>query len=443
MSIARIDFNRYALPGEELAAAAPNRAAVLAMYGFLLVVIAAPMMQIKENVRYTGQGDLAREIAFVVVLAMALVATQGAQGAQGVRRFFNVPVTLALALGWCWLSMVWAMNPDVTIRRLLLTTMIVVIIFNLAQALRFEETVRIVRRVFVITLAASYAAVLLAPSIGIHRAADVAGIGIDPDLIGCWKGVLAHKNYAGVACAFTVILFTFDARGMRLLPRAAVILGALLFLYKTRSKTSAGILVAAIVCGWLFTMYNPRRRVAVVSIIVVVAAAIAIFVYYDWDALSAPFNRPDAFTGRVQIWKVLVEYHSDHPLGSGYGSFWNIGPDRQMLHYVKSTNWVAGQPQAHNGYLDLLVQLGMPGLILGILAFIVAPIGRLLVSLEARRAQGGMLLAMIIFSAGHNFTESSYLDRDQLVEVFCLLAIALVGVIARPNRAKRAARLIP
>jgi O-antigen ligase len=190
-------------------------------------------------------------------------------------------------------------------------------------------------------------------------------------------------------------------------------------------------------------MYNPRRRVAVVSIIVVVAAAIAIFVYYDWDALSAPFNRPDAFTGRVQIWKVLVEYHSDHPLGSGYGSFWNIGPDRQMLHYVKSTNWVAGQPQAHNGYLDLLVQLGMPGLILGILAFIVAPIGRLLVSLEARRAQGGMLLAMIIFSAGHNFTESSYLDRDQLVEVFCLLAIALVGVIARPNRAKRAARLIP
>jgi hypothetical protein len=83
----------------------------------------------------------------------------------------------------------------------------------------------------------------------------------------------------------------------------------------------------------------------------------------------------------------------------------------------------------------------MPGLILGIAAFIVGPIGRLLVSREAPRAQGALLLSIIIFSAGHNFTESSYLDRDQLVEVFCLLAVALTGVIVRPNPAERFARL--
>ena len=53
---------------------------------------------------------------------------------------------------------------------------------------------------------------------------------------------------------------------------------------------------------------------------------------------------------------VLIAYARDHLLfGAGYGSFWGIGDASPMLAY--GDTWLANVYEAHDGYLDLLVNI--------------------------------------------------------------------------------------
>lgn len=405
-----------------------------ATYGLLLSMIAGPLMSVKDRLSYTGEGNVSRQLMFIGVCVTAIGATRvGARPG----RLFAIPFSLGITLGWCWLSLIWAQDPSVGVRRLLLTTVIMVTVSMLTPILKFNETIDIIKKVQIGVLIANYATVIFLPAVGIHRAAEVAGFGMDPDLIGSWKGILAHKNFAGSFAALTIIFFALDARRTRQSIRAIVIIMSAIFLYKTNSKTSAGILIISLMAGWIFTLYDVRYRNIIVPALLVGLGLVVLAGWVEWDSIIKPFNRPDAFTGRAQIWSVLIEYWRDHPWGSGYGSFWNVGSDRPIAHYVKANSWVALVPEAHNGYLDLLVQIGTFGLVLAVTSLFVVPLGKLLVRGTPSKSQGALLVALLIFCAGHNLTESSLLDRDAIVEMFLLFAIALIdqatAVASRPT----------
>ncbi len=84
------------------------------------------------------------------------------------------------------------------------------------------------------------------------------------------------------------------------------------------------------------------------------------------------------FTGRTIIWDFLHTQIAKSPLvGWGYQSFWLVGPDGPSV--VDAPGWVKDMPNAHNGYLDTMVEMGYVGLLL-LLTFIGATlhaVGRL------------------------------------------------------------------
>jgi O-antigen ligase len=149
-----------------------------------------------------------------------------------------------------------------------------------------------------------------------------------------------------------------------------------------------------------------------------------------WDETLGPFARRDGLTGRVQIWPSMVGYATDHPItGAGYGSFWNIGPSSPVYQYGR--NWVAELSNGHNGYLDLLVGIGLPGLILVVAATMIIPVFKLLANTSLARERGALLIALLVFCAGHNMTETSLFERDTIIQVFLMLAVALTTVVTR------------
>jgi len=148
----------------------------------------------------------------------------------------------------------------------------------------------------------------------------------------------------------------------------------------------------------------------------------------------AMFSDPNALTGRTQIWLPLFKYAQEHwLLGAGYGSFWLIGPTSPIYYYTQ--NWVAGLGHGHNGYLDLLVQIGLPGLLLAIFALILSPLFKVFSSQTLAPGRAGLIVATIFFVVCHNMTESSLLDRDRIPQVFLMIAIALTEVAARGSAA--------
>jgi O-antigen ligase len=402
--------------------------ASLTMYALLGLMVAGPYLTLK-TLPYTGEGSVLRQLAFTGIYIAAMTA---ARVAANPRRLFPLPLSLGLTLLWFWLSLSWAVDPDIAMRRLLLTTMIVLTVFSMVDILGYARTILIFREMMIVILAINFLSVILLPSVGIHQQLDVEGFGLDPELVGNWKGVLTQKNFAGAVCALTITVFLFDARSIKTWIRWAVILASAFFLFKTHAKTSMGMIALSLTAGWMFQVYNPRFRPLLLpallgTLLVIVGSAIAY-----WSDIQAIFSRPDAFTGRVHIWSTLLSYWKDHWLfGSGYGSFWNIGGNKSPLyHYVRETDWVALVAIGHNGYIDLLCQTGLPGLVLVIMSTVIIPLGNL-GSGSIPRSQRGLLASFLIFCVGHNLTETSVLDRDSIVGILMMFTIALILASAR------------
>jgi O-antigen ligase len=151
-----------------------------------------------------------------------------------------------------------------------------------------------------------------------------------------------------------------------LLPAAALVLSSGLVL-ATQSKTSLLCLVVGLgLVGGFLAMRRGGAAFAVVAVwTAVVLAGLGIWI---WDthsvAVLEALGKDPSLTGRTDIWDSLMRKVADRPwTGYGYGAFWGRIGDSAPADWVrKETGWVV--PSAHNGWIDLLVQLGWPGAVL-------------------------------------------------------------------------------
>jgi O-antigen ligase len=132
----------------------------------------------------------------------------------------------------------------------------------------------------------------------------------------------------------------------------------------TRSATviiAAGVVVvgALVIAG--LRRFERRGRIAVLGGSLVFVALVAL----GSSRIAEPFLRilgkGDDFTGRLEIWRLVGNLVKDRPvLGWGWISYWAPWIDpynrlviRDGVQYL----------QAHNAYLDIQLQLGIPGLL--------------------------------------------------------------------------------
>ncbi len=381
-----------------------------------------------------------RQAGYLGIFLAALVSIRPWRHPQ---HLLVVPWPLLLALGWCWLSLTWALFPAAGLRRLVLSSIVLWSIFALVREIGHQRIILILRVLLAALLVLNYVAVLAFPDLG-----------IDPDvyegITDTWRGVMDQKNFVGFACAVTILLFAFNVgfpliqtrEGRTMLGvRLLVIAASGIFLVQSVSKTSLGIGIFALVVGGLLTLALRNRGEGELAppgwawLPFAVVTAVFLNMAFDPAIYLEMTSDPGGFTGRTQIWTGLIKAYADQPLlGVGYGSLWDVGDDGPMKVYAKG--FAAEVSQGHNGYLDLLVQVGAIGTLIILFAAMVWPIQRIL-----RGGDPGVRVlsaALLLFCLGHNFTESSLMDRDQLGQVFLIIAIALLWQTsaAAPLRAR-------
>lgn len=397
---------------------APSEAGLVAALVMLItLVMLAPLMSYDTG-PLTGGGNLARQTAYLATLAIAIFAIRPIQNPK---RLLAIPWPLTLVLAYCAVTLTWSLAPGIGARRLLLTAVVVWAICLIVAHLPYRRLISTIRWALVVTLVANYLTVLLLPDWGIHQSND----GFSKDLIGTWRGFMIQKNYAGVACAVTFVTFAFDNEGMpKWVPPLAMV-GSAIFLLMSESKTSFGIGLYAIAGGFVYMIQSPRYRALFLPVLFAAGLTALLSFAMFWRPINATISNPVAFTGRVQIWQVTAGYWRDHMwTGAGYGSFWNIGPDSPVYTYGRgfTTTLTSG----HNGFLDLLATIGLPGLLLTLFACVFYPLSKLLVNVTIPRKTGALLTAWVLFCTGHNSTETSLFERDQIPQVFLMFAVALV-----------------
>ena len=134
------------------------------------------------------------------------------------------------------------------------------------------------------------------------------------------------------------------------------------------------------------------------------------------DSLDGSLIGEDpTLTGRTLLWDELVKIAEQRRfLGSGYGGFWigNIGNNLWEIF-----QWNPGQ--AHNGYLDVYIDLGIVGLVF-LICLIFLTYRNVLVNLRYDSDYGRYRLALLAMILIYNVTESGFIKPTSLLWfLFC------------------------
>ncbi len=305
----------------------------------------------EEYVRKVETGDMKRRFALSAlgVLGFILLLQRRSRPLRinGALAWFVI-----LFLIWAVASLSWAENVPLTVRRLVVLMMLSLGAGGVAASMSGREIVHMV--FFCCTfylLTGVTSEIALGNFLPLKTGYRFAGT--------------FHPNHQGLNCAFvllsSLILRWTETRHRRLY--AAIGVTAVCFLILTKSRTAFTSAMATAGILWMVTSPVKHRITAILSTIIAVPIGVVLFETDFGKTMKHIFflgrENPSAYTltGRVPLWQQAIEYFDIRPfLGYGYQGFWT--PER--VDEVSSfQQW--GIVQAHSGYIDMILSVGIIG----------------------------------------------------------------------------------
>ncbi len=372
-------------------------------------------------------------MAWLTLLALgALITVWRAGLVWHLARVLNpfLPVFVGLA----FVSVAWSIDPSLSLRRLVrLVTMVLVCIAFVLMSWHARRFQNVLRPILGIVLLGSIVFGLVFPSLAIHQQTSA-------ELVGAWHGLANHKNGLGALSCISLIfwLHAWLTREVRLLPALAGGAVALTCLLLSRSGTSLAATVFVTILLFILLRSPKGMRPYVPYAIALLAVALLVYALAVLDlvpgsgTLLAPITaltgKDVTLTGRTEIWAILSEHIRLNPFfGTGYAAYWTAAPVPGTDSYEFFRRMASFYPgSAHNGYLEILNDLGWAGLTC-LIAYIVVYLRQSLQLLELDRNQGALYLALLFQQAITNLSEThwfSVLSVDLVITTLATAALA-------------------
>jgi O-antigen ligase len=238
-----------------------------------------------------------------------------------------------------------------------------------------------------------------------------------------WVGVTTHKNSLGqLACvSAAVLVWTFFSKYYKSkLLDIPVLLIALFLLNGSKtslSRTSFGVFIFAMVILFILKLLKNRVNVIRTFTCILIPTIIIINLLtnylYSKDIMTMVIlstGGDPTLTGRTPLWDAILQIASHHQLlGAGYGGFWigNLGNN-----LWDTFNWKPGA--AHNGYIDVYVDLGLIGVTI-LLFLIIFAYRDILKNIAYNSDFGKFRMMMFVMILVYNYTESSFFKPTALL----------------------------
>lgn len=269
-----------------------------------------------------------------------------------------------LLLGLSIASVVWSASPKHTSDEI--DPLIRGSMFAAYLAMRYtpKELMRLTAWTFGMAAVLSLLYTLALPSSGI--------------LDGLWRGIFVHKQYLGRAMAIgglTLFNVALDDRRYRWLALAGLVLSIVLMLL-SQSKSALLILLMSLSLFPLFNFIKQhyKLRVILLSILFLFLGCVAILVTTNLETILVEIlGKNLEFNGRIPVWILSIQKGLERPwLGYGFSGFWTSSESYEVLigTWAKGSLISGNRFHAHNGFIDVFLQLGLVGILLCALSFI-------------------------------------------------------------------------
>ncbi|MFY9689744.1 MAG: O-antigen ligase family protein [Candidatus Acidiferrales bacterium] len=367
--------------------------------------------------------------ALLLVGGLVVLVNRGRKSSAALKA--NWPILAYFA--FCLVSVVWSDFPDVAAKRWikaigdLVMVLIIVTDGNPIGALK-----RVLARAGFILLPASVLLIKYFPGLG--RGYD-PWFGMQSDL-----GVTTNKNTLGVITfilslgALWRVLELFRAKGQpnrrrHLVAQFTLLAFGMALLAMANSATSLASFALGSVLLVAGTLRAVRRHPGAIHALVLtmVAAGGLSLVIGGTAGIAHVMGRKGDLTGRTEIWSALIPMAPNSVVGAGFESFW-LGPRLEA-----ALRDFPGLPlnEAHNGYLEVYLNLGFVGVFL-IALILVTGYGRAVATFRRDPLFGSLLLAYIASAAVYSFTEAGFRMLDP-IWIFLLYAVVAASAAA-PRR---------
>jgi O-antigen ligase len=198
-------------------------------------------------------------------------------------------------------------------------------------------------------------------------------------------GALGDADQEGTLLAVALILLAGVVAGLprgSAARRCAAVGLPVLAVGVVNAGSRGGLL--ALACGVAAgVLLGGRWRYKALTILVCASAAVGIYVTTVAPHRASAHLSGTSSTGRTDLWKVGLRVFETHPIGgAGAGNFSTVSVDYlQQVDNIGDGQYIISQKPkpVHNTYLELLADLGVPGLI----AFLVIVVGSISAAIKA------------------------------------------------------------
>jgi exopolysaccharide production protein ExoQ len=325
------------------------------------------------------------------------------------RKFMSQNTALVLYLGFSLLSVVWSDFPFATFKKWFRDAGIyMAVLVVLTDSNRLEAVRTTLRRLYYLTIPLSVVLVKYYPNLG--QTFSVWG---DRE----YTGVSTSKNMLGLLCLASGLFFFWDIatrwsqrrnkRNKRVIfVNIALIAMALYLLHLCGSKTSTVCLILG--CLMITAVHSKlgQRNIKWIK-----ALAPAVFLIYLvltvgfglGAKLSEAVGGNANMSDRTRIWQVLLSVPINPILGCGYQSFW-LG---SRIQWVWSRLTGDNVFEAHDGYLQTYLDLGLIGLFLAC-TFLIAIYRKICKQLNPLMPLASLSIGLWTLMLLYNVTEAAF-----------------------------------
>jgi exopolysaccharide production protein ExoQ len=334
---------------------------------------------------------------------------------------------LIALIAYCFIAILWSDYPFISFKRWIkILGHPIMVLIVLTEPDPEEALKRLMKRCAYVVVPVSILWIKYYPQLG--RAVDPwTGMAM-------MQGIAIGKNSLGADCLILGFFFFWHLlqtlqteRNTRRRNELRLIAGFLIGIWWLFSKAHVATATICLFIGVLTVVFVGIRSInknfigtyILAALVLLAAAELAFGVS---GRLSEALGRGSSMSGRTVLWAGLLEVDTNPILGTGFESFW-LG-DRLKQLEREGTSVAAGKVpnEAHNGYLETYLELGLIGVFL-LIALLVATFRKIRLELfqnfEWGRYRLGFFTAVVFF----NWTEAAFGTYSPICFVFYLIAM--------------------
>ena len=321
---------------------------------------------------------------------------------------------------YCFISIAWADFPLVSFKQWIkIFGHPIMALIVLTEPDPIEALKRLMKRCAYVVIPVSILWIKYFPRLGRMYSPWGEGLNI---------GVSVGKNGLGCDCLILGFFFFWhflqtwktertSRRRNELWLIAGFLLGIWWLLSKAHSATafiSLFIAILMVVFVRIRSIKNFIGTYLLAALVILAALELTLGVSGD---ISESLGKGSGLSGRIQLWSALLGLHTNPILGTGFESFW-LGERLEKLEGI----FFFIPNEAHNGYVEIYLSLGIIGLSI-LIGLFIATFWRIRVSIFRNFEWGRYRLGFLAVVLLYNWTEAAFRSYNPVWFVFFLIAL--------------------